>query len=503
MALSGGPATDTKKTPRSSVNRTALLLIAMMALTAVAKLLGMLRTARLAALFGVGMEAEALAAAGRLPNLVFELLPAAAISGCFMPVLGQKGTDKRGFTTGFGTIFLLFLTLIALLCRLLAAPLTGVLFPGLSREATALTIDLFARYALTLIPMGGAAMLTACCQAKGRYLIPPLAGLTANGIELMTLYTVSDLSPKTVVTIRLVTLWLTCAILAYPFRRLRRLCPQRGLRPLKQAAKRLPAALATTVLLPISLSAAMAAASYEAGGTALFGYAAPLFAAALGITVSGIVNYSFPKLAAEADPAARKHRATACLVTVWVISLPLALLLCLLAPETVALLYRRGRMSGQETFAVARLLSIMALALPFCVTEEYLGRLALITNRRKAALLPSILGGIAVVILSNALRPLGMTGGAVAFLLCHVLSAVLQGYLLRSELSDSPLRALPYLLWGLAALCLVYRWAARMLAPYNTANPLLLPPTAVILGGILYLTVCRFTLGRERSDPLP
>ena len=128
MALSGGPATDTKKTPRSSVNRTALLLTAMMALTAVAKLLGMLRTARLAALFGIGMEAEALAAAGRLPNLLFELLPAAAVSGCFLPVLGQKGTDKRGFTTGFGIVFLLFLTLIAILCRLMTAPLTGVLF---------------------------------------------------------------------------------------------------------------------------------------------------------------------------------------------------------------------------------------------------------------------------------------------------------------------------------------------------------------------------------------
>ena len=475
----------------------------MMALTAVAKLLGMLRTARLAALFGIGAEAEALAAAGRLPNLLFELLPAAAILGCFMPVLGQKRTDKRGFTTGFGTIFLLFLTLVALLCRLLAAPLTGVLFPGLSREATALTLDLFARYALTLIPMGGAAILTACCQAKGRYLIPPLAGLTANGGELIALYVVSDLSPKTVVTIRLVTLWLTCAVLAYPFRKLNRIRPQDGLRPVIQAFKRLPAALATAVLFPISLSAAMAASSYQTGGTALFGYAAPLFTAALGITVSGIVNYSFPKLAAEADPVARKHRAAACLVTVWGISLPLALLLCLLAPETVALLYRHGRMSGQEVVAVARLLSVMALALPFCVTEEYLGRLALIVNERKAAFLPPLLGGIAVVILVSVLRPLGLTGGAASFLLCHVLSAVLQGYLLRRELTASPLFTLPYLLWGLAVLCLVYRWAIHMLAPYRAANPLLLPLTAVILGGILYLTVCRFTLGRERSAPLP
>ncbi len=476
----------------------------MMTLTAAAKLLGMLRTARLAALFGIGAEAEALAAAGRLPNLLFELLPAAAILGCFMPILGQKGTDKRGVTTVFGTVFLLFLTLIALLCRCLAAPLTGVLFPGLSPEATALTHELLGRYALTLIPMGGAAILTACCQTKGRYLIPPLAGLMANGIELTVLYTASDLSAYDVATIRLMALWLTCAILAYPFRKLNRIRPQGGLRPMIQAFKRLPAAMATTLLLPISLSAAMAAASYHAGGTALFGYAVPLFTAALGITVSGIVNYSFPKLAAEADPEARKHRATNGLVTVLVISLPIALLLCLLAPEAAALLYRRGSMSGTEIFAVSRLLSVMTLTLPFCVTEEYLGRLAVIANDRKAAFLPPLWGGITVVILSYILRPIGLTGGAVAFLLCHTMSAVWQGYLLRRELTVSPLlRALPCLLWGLAALCLVYQWANRLLAPYGTANPLLLPLIAVILGGILYLTVCRFTLGRERSDPLP
>jgi O-antigen/teichoic acid export membrane protein len=160
-------------------------------------------------------------------------------------------------------------------------------------------------------------------------------------------------------------------------------------------------------------------------------------------------------------------------------------------------------MSGREIFAVSRLLSVMALALPFCVTEEYIGRLAMISNERKAAFWPPLLGGIAVVILSYVLCPLGMTGGAMAFLLCHVLSVVLQGYLLRREMTASSLRTLPYLLWGLAVLCLVYRWANRMLAPYDTANPVLLPLAAIILGGILYLTVCRFTLGRERSNPLP
>jgi len=475
----------------------------MMALTGAAKLLGMLRTARLAALFGTGTEAEALAAAGRIPNLLFDLLPAAAVSGCFIPVFGQKGTDKRGFSACFGTLFLGFLSLIALLCLLLAGPLVGVLFPGLSEEAAALTVALFTRYAVTLLPMGGSAVLTALCQVKGRYLLPPAAGLTANGLELMALYGIPSLSPRGIAELRLLSLLLQCALMAFPFRGVRHFCLTNGLSSVKEAAKRLPAALLPTWLLPISLSAAMAAASYCEGGAAAFGYASALFSAALGVTVSGVVNYSFPKLSTEQDPAARKRQTGSCLVTLLAISLPLALLLCLLAPEAVALLYRRGHFSPRDAEGVSRLLSVLALALPFCALEEFQNRLAWVSNRKTAAILPMLLGVGSAFLLSAFLRPLGLAGGAMAFLVSHALAALVQGYCLRRELPTGVLRVLPAILMGLAALCLVY-WSADSLASsLRWDRNLLLPFSVAPLGGVLYLTVCRVTLGRERSDPLP
>ena len=473
----------------------------MMALTAVAKFLGMLRTARIAALFGAGMEAEALAAAGRLPNLLMDIFPAAAVSGCFMPVLCQKGTDKRGFTACFGTVFFLILTLMALLCGLLAVPLTGSLFPGLSEEAASLTCRLLPRYALTLIPMGGAAILTAVCQVKGHYLIPPVACLLANGGELAVLYRSPALTPDRVSTLRLCAACLLCAILLYPLRKGNDVKVARGILNLKKAWKRFPASLIASLLLPISLGAATAASSFVMGGTALFGYAATLFSAVLGITASGIVNYSLPKMAAESDDVIRRQRASSGLLAVFVIALPLALCLCLLSHETVSLIFHHGRMHDRDILWVSRTLSLLSLCLPFCVAEDFLSRYALLIGKKAAILLPPLWGGASAIILSLLLREQGPVGGALAFLLCHLLSVLLLFFLLRRELPVFSLRSFPYLLWGLAAVCLVYQAASRLSSPSDTVFPLPFLLIVAFSGGTLYLTICRFTLGRERSDP--
>lgn len=472
----------------------------MMALTAAAKLFGMLRTARIAALFGTGVEAEALAAAGRIPNLLFDLLPAAAVSGCFIPVFGQKGTDKRGFTACFGAVFLLLLTLMAILCGLFAVPLTRSLFPGLSEEAATLTYRLLPRYALTLIPMGGAAILTAVCQTEGHYLIPPMAGLLTNGAELAVLYRSQSLTPDHVSTLHLCTACLLCAVLLYPLRKTKDVNLIRGLPDLGKSWKRFPASLVTVLLLPVSWGAATAAASYEAGGTALFGYAATLFSAVLGVTASGIVNYSLPKLAAESDPSARRQRASSGLFAILIIALPLALCLCLLSPETVSLVFHHGRMSHRDVLLVARTLSLLSLSLPFCVAEDFLSRYALIVNVKKALLLPPLFGGVSAIVFSFMLRDRGPVGGALAFLLCHLFSVLLLCFLLQEDLPVFSLRPLPYLLWGLAAVCLVYQAASRLLSPSVTVSPLPLLLIVALLGGGLYLTVCHLTLGRERSD---
>ncbi len=474
----------------------------MMALTTIAKLLGMLRSARIAALFGIGVEAEALAAAGRLPNMLLEILPAAAISGCFLPIFGRKRTDKGGFTACFGILFLLILTMLALVCGQLTRPLTSALFPGLSPDAVALTERLLARYALTLLPMGMVALLTALCQAGEHYLLPPIVGLSANALELAVLYRSHTLSPLRVVDLRLLTLCLSCILLAYPLRvtglpRLRA-----GISPLKQALARLPAAIIAALLMPLSLGAATAIASYQTGGTALLSYAVTLFSAVLGITASGVINYSFPKLTATGDAVTRMRRTAEAFVAILSISLPLSLLLCLLAPEGVSLLYHRGQLAENDALAIARVLSLLALSLPFCTAEEFFSRLALLADDKRSAVLPPLIGAMALLPLSLLLRPLGPEGGAIAFGICHLTAALLQGYCLRHQLPKHLLAPLPYFLWGLAVLCLVYELASRLLPPLCGTNPLLLSVSVALPGGFLYLIVCRFTIGRERSIPL-
>ena len=58
----------------------------MMGATVIAKLLGMLRGVLQANAYGTSLEANAFTAASKLPLAFFDMLLAAAVLGCFIPV---------------------------------------------------------------------------------------------------------------------------------------------------------------------------------------------------------------------------------------------------------------------------------------------------------------------------------------------------------------------------------------------------------------------------------
>ena len=99
----------------------------MMAATVIAKLLGMLRSVLQASIYGTTDEANAFVAASKLPLAFFDMLLAAAVLGCFIPVYnsfaGAEGVDREREADRFASVFLSF---IILLCSILA--LVGILF---------------------------------------------------------------------------------------------------------------------------------------------------------------------------------------------------------------------------------------------------------------------------------------------------------------------------------------------------------------------------------------
>lgn len=469
-----------------------------MALTAMAKLLGMLRAAHLAACLGTGSAANALAVANRIPSLLFDLLLGAAIPGYLIPQYGKAGRDKKGVTISVFTGVLGITTLLTVIGIVLADPLLACLSPGLPKETADLAVSLLPICLPTLIPMGCTAVLTALCQTKERYLFPAIAGITANGIALLALNIIPAQTPRGIAAIWLIAWMIQPLVLIWPFRSMTLPHQKPDLSILTEMGKQYPAAVTSSLLLPLSFATAIAISSYHRGGTASLDYAALLFSAVLGITVSGIVNYSFPKLASARQKAERRNRASACLAGLLILSFPLALFLCLLSPELIALLYYRGNFDQTDVATVSSLFSVLALALPLCTIEEFFYRLALTAEIPKATYLPTLAGGILSLFLPLFWHPTGQQDAAIAFCLTHLITTLLQGFLLRKELHLSCLRILPIILMGLSCFCGVYALIHYWLPISLPAQNLLFPILVALFGGGLYQIVCRGLLSRER-----
>jgi len=470
----------------------------MMGLTAVAKLFGLLRSARIAALLGVGWEADAFSVAKQVPSLLFDLF-LAALPACLIPVYCREGTPKKGLARLVLLSVAIFGALSALLCVGTVGAWLRHLFPSMSQDAVNGTHALLPVFALSLPLMGLCSILTALCQCEKRYLRPALAGCLTGALSLIALYRLPFASSTQMAFLLFVT-WLLQVLFLLPILRKSRSGMLRdGLSSFGEALRLFPASLLSSRLLPFSLACAMVIASRSVGGSARFDYAFTFFSAALGVLVSGVINYSFPRLATLSDETARKREIEKAFASLLQIALPLSLLLCFLSPHIIAFFYENGRFDGDDTQTVSRLLSVLALSLPFCALEEMLRRIGLLSGKRSAAYLPPVLGGVTALILS--LPVLNLRNASLAFLAIHGIASLVGCHLLRGEIGRRPLRLLPPMLMGCAAICAVYTAAGRLLPP-ALRLPIPFSLTVVLCGVPVYLTVCRAAFGRERRPSL-
>ncbi|MEK7494710.1 MAG: murein biosynthesis integral membrane protein MurJ [Patescibacteria group bacterium] len=120
----------------------AALLIAFAGIAS--RLLGFVRDRILASQFGAGDFLDAYYAAFRIPDLIYGLLVAGALSAAFIPVFTELLSDKKDeeawkLTSGLFHIILILLGLLALIGILFAPWLTEFLAPGFSSEKKELT----------------------------------------------------------------------------------------------------------------------------------------------------------------------------------------------------------------------------------------------------------------------------------------------------------------------------------------------------------------------------
>jgi putative peptidoglycan lipid II flippase len=149
------------------------------------RILGWLRVVVLSNQFTAGAELDAYFAAFRIPDLMFELVAAGAISSALIPVLSGLLTDgqqERAWRVA-STVLNLMLAVLAVLAVLLfifAPDIVPLLVPGFDQPTTQLTIELTRVMLVAPIFLASGAIVTAILQTQDRFGAAALAPVMYN-----------------------------------------------------------------------------------------------------------------------------------------------------------------------------------------------------------------------------------------------------------------------------------------------------------------------------------
>ncbi len=371
----------------------------MMGATVVAKLLGMLRGILQAAHYGSMPAANAFTAASKLPLTFFDMLLAAAISGCFIPIYNsfQKDKDKPSLSAegeeAADRFAGLFLTFVLLVCGILtligiifAEPLIRLLTSGLAED----TVRLAVRLTRIMFPMvmftGAAYTLVGVLQSKGSFIAPALISAVSNaGVVLYLLLIDGHLGEDSIYGLAgayLVSWMIQLATLIGPLAKLGfRWKPALNFRDpaLLRALKMAPPIMIGSWLAPAGIligqvfAARVAASGGIAGATTLFDCANNVYVILAGTLTYSICNYTFPKIArlsAGGDTEAFGGTVRSGLLSALYITVPFMAAALVLTGEGVSILYRRGEFTAEDARYTAEALRMILLAMPFfCITE--------------------------------------------------------------------------------------------------------------------------------------
>ncbi|HEV8228756.1 MAG TPA: murein biosynthesis integral membrane protein MurJ [Candidatus Limnocylindria bacterium] len=173
-----------------SVARASLVMIA--ALVA-SRILGWLRLSVIGATFGQTADLDAFMAAFKIPNALFELLVAGALSSAFIPVFAgflAKEREKEAWHVASSVMNVLVVSLMVLSGLMwIAAPwlVPTIVAPGFAQHPAQLelTIQLTRVMLLSPIFMGLSALVTGVLQSYRQFLAGAVAPLVYNGVQIL------------------------------------------------------------------------------------------------------------------------------------------------------------------------------------------------------------------------------------------------------------------------------------------------------------------------------
>lgn len=162
---------------------TASLILTVAALAS--RLLGWVRLLVIGSQFGASSELDAYFAAFRIPDAIFQLVVAGALSAALIPVFQSyraRGQDAEAWRLASSIINLVLIALVVLsaLMAILAPWLVPIVAPGFDAETTALTVHLTQIMLLSPVLVGMGAVVTGILNSYQQFTVPAIAPLLYN-----------------------------------------------------------------------------------------------------------------------------------------------------------------------------------------------------------------------------------------------------------------------------------------------------------------------------------
>ena len=415
----------------------------MVLLTLFSKLLGMLRDILLANNFGTSMQAVAYEAASRLPITLFDFALGGVVTAAFIPIFNEilVKDDKAAafnFANKYFNLILLVTTAMTLLGILFSGQLVSFLAPKISiptqELATALSRIMFPM----LIFTGAAYCYVGILQSFERYMLPALMSLVSNLVMVLYFFTFCDRFGIWGLSAVLVIGWgLQAVILAPAAHRLGfYFRPTLSLHDpfIRRAVKMAFPILVCSWLQPFCniINTRYASGFLNGSAITMVSYANRLYIMIVGVFSFVATNLLFPKFAqakAKGDSESAQTFARTSIKTLWLIMLPIAAGVFVLAEPLTRIIYMRGEFTAEDAQMTASVLRLFALGIPFMAVNEVLTKLFFAGQKVKAPMFASLLSILADFIFIGVLVKLfGFNGiglaSAVTIILCAALNYI-------------------------------------------------------------------------------
>ena len=179
--MAPAPSSGAPSAARVLVNASLILTVAALA----SRLLGWVRLLVIGSQFGASRELDAYFAAFRIPDAIFQLVVAGALSAALIPVFsGYRARDQEGeawrLASSVINLVVIALAALSLLMAIFAPLVVPIVAPGFDAPTTELTVRMTRIMLLSPVFIGMGAVVSGILNSYERFAVPAMAPLIYN-----------------------------------------------------------------------------------------------------------------------------------------------------------------------------------------------------------------------------------------------------------------------------------------------------------------------------------